>query len=370
VLSETDSEKLLPKSEFSKDEKIQLFLTYFQGRKDVYAKRWMSKGKKGYVPHCCNEWSNVCPKKVFNNPRFDCNNCRERLLLPYNEKVVERHISGNQREFFGIYPMIDGDKTNFIVLDFDKDKALEEARAVVRSAQKYQVELLIERSQSGKGIHLWLFFAQATPAYLARKLGNLILLDTSNHSEANFISYDRMIPMQDTLPKNSFGNLIALPLKWGNVQEGKSTFLDSEFCLIPAGQLWQHLAGIPRYDLNKVNQFIVQLETENPIQEYQANSVKSVRNEKVQYPKEIHGKKTGELVISKENLSRKEQIALMYLATFKNPDYYKRQKMRGTTWNIPRLISSASEDREFIYLPRALESVLRQKVRKIKLKNR
>lgn len=366
VISKQDLEGLLPKTKFSKEEKYQLFLDYFQGRKDLYAKRWISKDRKGYAPHCSNEWSEVCPKKTLNNPKFNCSKCHKRSFYPYDKNVVERHILGNQREFFGIYPMIDGDKTHFIVLDFDKENALKEAQTLVKSAQNYQIKFLIEQSQSGEGIHLWLFFQEAIPAYLARKLGNLILLDASNHSVHNFMSFDRMIPMQDLLPKDSFGNLIALPLKWENVQEEKSTFLNSEFNLIPSFQLWQHLASIPRYREDEIHQFIEKLEIANPIQDYQSRNTK---NEKVKYPKEIQLKKSGELIISKDKLTRKEQISLMYLATFKNPEYYKRQKMRTTTWDIPRLITSAREDSEFIYLPRALEGTLKSKIKKVKIFN-
>lgn len=365
IISQSDLEDLLPKIEFSKEEKIQLFLNYFQGRKDVYAKRWISKDRKGYVPHCGNEWTYQCPKKTQNNPRYDCNQCKNRALLPYDENTVMKHIQNGQKDFYGIYPMIDGDKTSFIVLDFDKADALKEATAVYKSAQNYQIDMLIERSQSGKGIHLWLFFEEAIPASLARNLGNLLLLDTTNHSETNLMSYDRMIPMQDSLSKGSFGNLIALPLKGENVKEGKSIFLDNNFNAVPSRYLWQHLSSIDKYSLPEVNQLIEQLENENPIQEYTKEPAKT--SAKVRYPQMIQIEKSGELIISKKGLTRKEQISLMYLATFKNPEYYKKQNSRIPTWDTPRLITSAREDSDFIYLPRGLEETLKVCVEEIEV---
>lgn len=367
IISQQELECLLPKTEFSKEEKLQLFLDYFQGREDVYAKRWISKEKKGYVPHCGNEWTYQCPKKTQNNPRFDCNQCKKRLLLPYDQNTVLKHIQNGQKDFYGIYPMLEGDKTKFIVLDFDKENALTEAKSVVKAAQNYQIDLLVERSQSGKGVYLWLFFGEAIPVYLARKLGNLLLLDTTNHSEINLMSYDRMIPMQDSLPKESFGNLIALPLKGENVKEGRSTFLDQNFNLVPSQYLWRHLSLIYKYNLEETKHLIEKLEIENPIQEYTKEPQKSAS--KVSYPKRIQVVKSGELIISKDNLTRKEQILLMYLATFKNPEYYKRQKARTTTWGVPRLITSTREDGEFIYLPRGLESSLKSYVENVQISN-
>jgi hypothetical protein len=38
-------------------EKIQLFMSLFKGRDDLYAKRWENKeGRSGYAPVCPNEW--------------------------------------------------------------------------------------------------------------------------------------------------------------------------------------------------------------------------------------------------------------------------------------------------------------------------
>ena len=45
-------------------EKVELFLSLFAGREDVYAKRWENaqKSKSGYGPACYSEWSPLCPK--------------------------------------------------------------------------------------------------------------------------------------------------------------------------------------------------------------------------------------------------------------------------------------------------------------------
>jgi len=72
----------------------------------------------------------------------------------------------------------------------------------------------LERSRSGNGAHVWLFFEEAVSAGLARRLGALILTETMESNPGlGLDSYDRFFPNQDTLPRGGFGNLMALPLQ-------------------------------------------------------------------------------------------------------------------------------------------------------------
>ena len=76
------------------------------------------------------------------------------------------------------------------------------------------VPAALERSRSGNGGHVWLFFEEAIPAGLARKLGSHILTETmERRPDIGLDSYDRFFPNQDTLPQGGLGNLIALPLQ-------------------------------------------------------------------------------------------------------------------------------------------------------------
>jgi hypothetical protein len=46
------------------EDKIELFLSYFKGRPDIYPFRWESKnGRSGYSPACWNEWQ----PKIWHN---------------------------------------------------------------------------------------------------------------------------------------------------------------------------------------------------------------------------------------------------------------------------------------------------------------
>jgi hypothetical protein len=59
----------------------------------------------------------------------------------------------------------------------------------------------LEKSRSGNGGHIWLFFEEPIPASLARKLGSYALTETmERRPEIGLDSYDRFFPNQDTLP--------------------------------------------------------------------------------------------------------------------------------------------------------------------------
>ena len=116
----------------------------------------------------------------------------------------------------------------------------------------------LERSRSGDGAHAWLFFAQAIPAALARRLG-FALLDKAmeQHASLSFDSYDRLFPNQDTLPAGGFGNLIALPLQRGPRQSGNSVFIGENF--EPYPDQWAYLSAVTRLGLQEIEQCIARV---------------------------------------------------------------------------------------------------------------
>src|SRR3989338_11219331 len=200
----------------SPTDKIALFRSFFKGRDDVYPRRFENhKTKKsGYAPACGNEWvPGVCAK-----PKIKCLECPHRRFLPVTNEVVQSHLLGvdsRGRDFvMGLYPMLLDETCFFLVADFDKASWQEDAVAFLRTCQQMNLSAALERSRSGNGAHVWLFFSEAIPASLARRLGAHILTETmEQHPDVGLDSYDRFFPNQDTLPKGGFGNLIALPLQ-------------------------------------------------------------------------------------------------------------------------------------------------------------
>ena len=210
---------------FSLNEKAGIFKDLFRGRTDVYAKYWLSRktGKSGYSPVCKNEWA----PKICQRVSIKCSDCPHRELMPFDEPVVLKHLSGSH--IAGIYPLLDGDVCYFLAVDFDNEGWQDNIAAFKQTCSENNVPVAMERSRSGNGAHAWIFFEDRLPAFSARRLGSFLLTETmSNRYQLDMKSYDRLFPNQDTMPKGGFGNLIALPLQKEAAKFGRSEEHTSE----------------------------------------------------------------------------------------------------------------------------------------------
>ena len=232
----------------SAEEKIALFKSYFRGRDDVFARLWINNrtGKRGYSPVCKNEWvRNICKKPAA----VKCSECPNQVFVAINENIIRQHLSGNH--VIGIYPMLKNEKCCFLAVDFDKEQWFEDIKAFKNTCDLENISAVIERSRSGSGGHIWIFFKEEIPAVLARRLGSYLITKTmSSRYQIDMKSYDRLFPNQDTMPKGGFGNLIALPFQKEAVGNGNSVFIDNAG--VPYPDQWAFLASIKKMDLNKI----------------------------------------------------------------------------------------------------------------------
>lgn len=191
------------------EDKIALFRSYFRGREDIYARRWENRaGKSGYSPACKHEWDRAFCRK----PEKKCSECGNRELLRFDETVVSRHLGGQL--VAGIYPLLANDACFFLAMDFDGDGWAKDIAAIRETCASEKVPAAVERSRSGNGGHVWVFFSEEVPASLARRLGTGLISKTmTRYCQLGVKSYDRLFPNQDTMPQGGFGNLIALPLQ-------------------------------------------------------------------------------------------------------------------------------------------------------------
>ncbi len=241
----------------SPEAKIVLFRSLFRGRDDVYPRRFESRktGKSGYQPACANEWARgLCEK-----PRVKCTDCPHRRLLPVNDKVIHWHLTGRDddgREFVaGAYPMLQDETCFFLAADFDKTHWREDVGVFLETCRRMNLTAALERSRSGNGGHVWLFFEEAIPAALARRLGSHILTETmERRPDIGLDSYDRFFPNQDTLPQGGFGNLIALPLQKQSRELGNSVFLDEQ-CL-PYPDQWAFLSSVRKIERSTAEEIV------------------------------------------------------------------------------------------------------------------
>ena len=345
------------KSAANPTEKIRLFMSLFKGREDVYAKRWESgKGRSGYSPVCLNEWKpGLCGK-----PGVKCAICEHRLYAPLNEKVIEDHLRGNL--VAGIYPLRQDEKCLFLAMDFDKDGWRQDVATLREVCIAFAAPLAIERSRSGDGAHAWFFFAEPVVASLARKFGSALLTRAmSQRHQIKFKSYDRFFPNQDTMPKGSLGNLIALPLQKAARQKGNSVFIDEHFH--PYEDQWGFLAQIRKLSEDEISAMIPQLchgselgdlkqDDEEAARPWDRSRSKLSRHD---FPQAMQVVKADLLYLGKSGVSQRALNSLKRLAAFKNPEFYRAQAMRLSTYGKPRIISCAAETTEYLCLPRGCE---------------
>lgn len=366
-----------------KEEKLKLYMSLFKGREDVYAKRWESReGKKGYTPVCANEWKQeLCNKKLVK-----CDKCKHRRLIPLDTKVIEKHLRGMDklaRDVIGLFPLLEDDTCHLLVVDFDKKEWEKDVSAFRLSCSEQGLEVAVEKSRSGNGAHVWLFFDTNIPAKTARKLGNLLLTNAMNkRHEIGFESYDRLFPNQDTMPKGGFGNLIALPLQGNARKNGNSIFVDCNF--IPYEDQWKYLSQLKKLTVQQVEEHINRLEkllettaesklsTENDQDEWK--TLKTIELAVNDFPQEVKVVKSSMLYVDKVGISARALNQFKRIASFNNPDFFKTQAVRMPTYDKPRVICGFDETEDALVLPRGCEEnlldMLRQKNIKVTVQDK
>ena len=340
----------------SREDSVKIFMNYFKGRNDVYPYLSIDKNNpniKYYIPACANEWKNgVCNKTMGKK----CKTCQYRENKPISKETIYKHMYGNYP--IGIYPLLENDTCFFLSLDFDDKDSKKDIKSDVLAfasvCDKYEVPIAIERSRSGNGIHIWMFFDTNIKARTARKLGSLLLSKTMEISNISISSFDRMFPNQDTLPKGGYGNLIALPFQNEPSKYGNTLFIDRNFILIK--NQMQYLSSIHKLTEIEVFEKIKQLSNEtidisHEIIDMQ-NEVKLKSKNNIDYPKSIKVILKDMVYIDKANLDGVVKNSFRRLATFANPEFYKKQKLRMSVYNVPMVIDCSKEDEKYLNLPR------------------
>ena len=350
-------------------EKVALFRSLFRGRDDVYPKRWENTrtGKSGYAPACANEWKpQICGK-----PRIKCGSCTSQAFLPVTDETIVDHLRGHHT--LGVYPILADSTCHFLAADFDKETWRTDAEAFLVACRSKNVPAALERSRSGNGGHVWIFFAEAVPAALARRLGSHLLTEAmENNPDIGFKSYDRFFPSQDTLPDGGFGNLIALPLQGGPRESGNSLFIDDEFA--PHGDQWAFLASIGRLSLAEATAIVDEAGRQGrviglrlPIEEEDKEPWAAPPSRRRPppaimgaLPERIDAVLGDQLYVPREGLPPGLVNRLVRLAAFQNPEFYRAQAMKRSTFGIPRIVACAELLSHHIALPRGCLAEMEQ----------
>lgn len=358
--------------------KIRLFRSLFRGRDDVYAHGFVSRktGKVGYAPAAWNEWTTLANGKRIPTPSD------QRRCKPLTDQVLLEHFTkrdARMTNVVGLYPMSKESTVWFLAIDFDDDGWRDEITATRRVCERYGLTPSVERSRSGDGGHLWLFFTEPIEAAEARRMGEALLTEASDLTHIRFRSYDRMFPNQDTLPVGGFGNLIALPLQRMARDEGNSVFVDEQFDAYP--DQWAYLSTISRITPEQIHAIAAQAQnnggplgrlarqkdattsvtsgkrsSDQPDKNHSANRSGTLTPSDV--PKTITIIERNMLVIPKTGMTAHALNTIRRLAAFANPDFYRAQAMRQPVYNKPRIIHRSEETTDDILLPRGCKEPL------------
>ena len=331
-------------------QRIALFRSLFRGREDVYARRWENAdGRHGYMPAVVKDWKAINKSRPEDRKKVDQ---KTRKFLPLTDAVIEDHLLG--KETIGVYALLPDETCWFLAADFDKTTWEYDSLAFLETCRELNVPAALERSRSGKGGHIWIFFERALPAITARKLGCVLLTRTmERRHQVGLDSYDRFFPNQDTMPKGGFGNLIALPLQRAPRKQDNSVFIDPDFRPYP--DQWQFLATIRRMPVDAAEEIVAEAQRKGDLigvrmsiaDDEDAQDPWTLPPSRKRKERPIEGPLPKTVQIVRANLVYVESKdlppamlnRLLRLAAFQNPEFYKAQAMRLSTYDKPRVIA-------------------------------
>src|ERR1700757_2319706 len=331
-------------------DKVRFFFDLFRCRTDVYALRWENRrdGRSGWMPAIKGYW-----RKGMN--RADA------PYLPLTSDTIDAHLRGEVH--IGLYPLGDDDTCWWVTADFDKQAAMLDALAYMKAARAYQVPAGLEVSQSGRGAHVWVFFAQATSAAVARHIATSLLGEAFQlRGSMHLSSYDRLFPCQDVHTGRGMGNLIAAPLNGKRRKHGTTVFLDPA-TLEPFDDQWAYLSSIARLSANDAATLSRALS--DPQIGHRVRKLHLPTSSKI-VPRPaaiIRATFTSRLTLTANDLGPAMIAAVKHAASIRNPEFDARQRARRSTWDTPRFLYSYDETAEGdLVLPRGLYTLLAELV--------
>jgi superfamily II DNA or RNA helicase len=328
------------------DDKIRFYTDLFRCRTDVYAVRWENKrdGRSGWMPAIHGYW-----RKGM-----------KRADVPYlrlTREVIDKHLRGDHH--IGLYPLGDDDTCWWVAADFDKDSAMLDALAYLKAARAQHIPAALEVSQSGRGAHVWIFFAQATSASAARQIATSLLGEAFQlRGSMQLSSYDRLFPSQDVHTGRGMGNLIAAPLNGTRRQHGTTLFLDPA-TLEPFHDQWAYLSSIARLSASDVAALARRLP--GPKIGHDVRRLQLPTSSKI-VPRPsaiIRAQLAARITVTAADLGPAMISAVKHAASIRNPEFDARQRARRSTWDTPRFLHSYDETLEGdLVLPRGLQALL------------
>lgn len=367
------------------------FFSRFWGRQDVYAKRNEKKdtGETSYFPQCNNFWTEVCYRKQRQN--VSCNDCKYRSYTNLTKKDILMHLRGksyNASDVVGVYPLLTDGTSRFLVFDFDNhdkgaekkdfanedDTWIEEVEAMRKICVLNGIDPLVERSRSGRGAHIWIFFDKPISAALVRRFGTALLDKGAEQVNLkSFKYYDRMLPAQDTLPNGGIGNLIALPLQGKALKDGNSAFIDRNWNAYP--DQWEILWSKPRLSQEfietKIREWRTTIEDALTV-DFDEDREKPWEKSRGFSNADVDGKMhltlSNGIYVDSTNIRVALQNKIRRMAAISNPVYYKNQAIGTSNYDTSRWLYLGQDHLSgYIEIPCGLYSTLIDNIEQAKI---
>ena len=374
LVTADDSEIEFP--ELTREHAIE-FYGMFRGRKDVFAQR---SANKGYFTQCDNFWKyGICPKR--NGEKVKCRECKNQSYTKLTISAILDHLIGEKEDctdVIGLYPLFPDGTCWFLVFDFDNhsDEEIElskdwqlEVNALRRICEVNGIDALVERSRSGRGAHVWIFFSEAIQAAKARRFGEaLIVKGAESVNMKDFSFFDRMLPLQDSLPEGKLGNLVALPLQGMALKKGNSAFVDENWQ--PYRDQWSRLLSTRKVSKERINKCLTDwCPAEGAMSIFQSDAEepedasvpllfgRSPRPSLGHFHRDdVAGAMqivlSDGVYIDKHNLKPRIQNAIRRIAAFSNSQFFMNLKMGFSNLDTQRIVYAGYDEGEYIVIPR------------------
>jgi superfamily II DNA or RNA helicase len=314
---------------------LVVFKSLFKGREDVFAIRWEKGKRSGYMPAYFYDPYRYRVHKI-NGGTFK--NFNEKSLLPLTDEEVRKHLDGVHQ--IGIYPLLKDNTTWFIAADFDKENWKQEAVNFLNYCWGKNVPAYLERSWSGNGGHVWIFFENPYPAIKSRKIFT-DFLEASNAISVfdKASSFDRLFPNQDYLSGKGLGNLIALPLFKPNIEKGNSSFIQPS-TLDPFPNQWSFLETIQKVSTDHLNSLFQTIKPDVKSSTYLQSSQK------------LKILLKNKLIIDRNDLTSQLINFLKEELNFSNAAYFVKKNSGRSTFDTAKYFKLIEENENEVLLPK------------------